>query len=336
MNKPFMVGGIPMNLPIMLGAGVCKDPSALTPYLRDDLVAGALEFGSFTPRLRKVNEGVVQWPETWEEFQTEGFGLNSFRMPNRGFMTVAEELWLLRSSPLPLIVNVAGFSVADYAEGVKIFDPIPTTAAITINLGCPNAHDQKTVPMAYDYESLEELLATLSQMAIRKPIWIKLSPFVTSKKIASIQPRFPHLDFSRTPTVSLGYVEKVLRLIQQYDFIHAVIFSNTLPNVVFTTPEGKTVTSPNNGQAGLSGPIVKEISVKLIRRARAMLWSGIDLIGCGGILTGQDAVDYFKAGACGVQCVSGPAWYPGGGPRFFADFLAESSALQDALTKRMR
>jgi dihydroorotate dehydrogenase len=116
MTHPFTVGGIPMQLPIMMGGGVCKFVHQLDPYLRPDLPVGALELGSITPACREGNLESPQWPETSEEFQQYGFGLNAWSMPNAGFEDSLTRLAGILS-PHPLVVNVAGEKPAHFVLG---------------------------------------------------------------------------------------------------------------------------------------------------------------------------------------------------------------------------
>jgi dihydroorotate dehydrogenase len=82
----YIVGGIAMDLPLILGAGVAKHPSKLAPYLRADAPVGAVVTGSFTPAARKPNTPAPQqWPDNWTDFEESQFMLNSWGMPNVGF-----------------------------------------------------------------------------------------------------------------------------------------------------------------------------------------------------------------------------------------------------------
>jgi dihydroorotate dehydrogenase len=319
----------------MLGAGACKRTTQLKPYLREDIALGALLLGSITPHRRTGNEEEpLQWPETWEDFLEAGYGLNSFGMPNDGFDQVFGELQSLYPE-VPIVVSIAGFSADDFAQGVWKFQILPAVSAIEINLGCPNAHDKKTVPIAYDLDDLRVILDRISDLYPSKPIWLKLSPYITegTKRFYASLPSIHHVVlFDHVPTVDPDFVRRVSSLISGYLFVRAVIFSNTLPNVIILDPKtGKPVTGPNGGKAGLSGDWLRHIVLPIVDKARSYFPDTIDVIGCGGALTGGHALEYFANGAQGVQCVSGPSWY-GDGPRFFQNLIGESSGLQDYLT----
>ncbi len=330
--KTYFIGGIEMQLPIILGAGVCKDPRHLIPYLRRDVSLGAVVAGSFTPDLRSQNDGIVQWPADWTEFCEHGIGLNSFGMPNPG---IEESLERFDTVPLdrPAIASIAAFSADEYAACASLANQRTNISAIEVNWGCGNTGK---IPDAYSYEHAHATLGALEKLCrkneLTKPIWIKLSPYITAEERNRLAAEHPGIDFSAAPVVNPGFAEAMVQLIGRYPFVRAIVYGNTLANCRVLGPDGTPVTTPFDGRAGLSGPILKSISISLIKQAIGMRpsWAMLDFIGCGGILTGDDAVDYFEAGAAGVQCVSGPAWQSNG-PRFFEGLIAGSERLQNNL-----
>lgn len=283
--------------------------------------------GSTTPEARPVNGGCVQWPDDLIRFLDGVIGLNSFGMPNDGIDAVATQLQ--QSYPIPVIGNFAGFSVEGYVRCAKVFDAHPGIAALEANVGCGNTGK---LPFAYDRVALRSILEALYEEHFQKPIWVKLSPYITVEERDELQERYPLLDFSNVPVVEPTFINDVLGLIWTYG-VRAVVFSNTLANVILRRADGKPVTTPFSGKAGLSGRILRPISIRLIRKAGELLPPGtIDRIASGGAVTGDDIVDYLEAGAKAVYCTSGPFW-SGNDPRFFADMLSASERLQQYLTE---
>ena len=330
--KTYSVGGLTLSLPIILGAGACKDPRQLIPYLRDDVSFGAVIAGSFTRDERPQNEGTVQWPDDWSAFEILGIGLNSFGMPNPGIEESLERFETVRLDR-PAIASIAGFSADEYATCASLANQCASVSAIEVNWGCGNTGK---IPDAYSYENAHVTLAALEQLCrdgrLTKPIWIKLSPYITAEERDQLAARHPEIDFTGVPVVNPGFSEAMVRLIGRYPFVCAIVYSNTLANCRVLGLGGMPVTTPFDGRAGLSGPILKPISIRLIREAKEILpvGSGIDLIGSGGVITGDDGVDYLEAGASAFQCTSGPAWY-GKGPRFPMDLILGSERLQERL-----
>lgn len=323
----YIVGGVPMDLPLILGAGAAKHPSKLLSYMRADAPIGAVITGSYTPNARDGNlETPQQWPETWEEFEQQQFMLNSWGMPNVGFAEAAQALYDLEPIK-PIIVSIAGFSVEDYVHGVQVFDSHPNVSAIELNFGCPNAHDKKTVPISYDLDDMRTILDAIQALWPSKPLWVKLSPYATKEQIMSLAERTPRLDLSQVPTVSKWHPCEARDLIQKYPHVKAIVFANTLPNVIYRKEDGTPVTAPNKGQAGMSGRLLKDITIDCFFQMRTgQMSSYLDLIASGGILSGWDIQDYTLAGAKGFQCTSGPDMY-GDGLKFFSSILQEDVTL---------
>lgn len=323
----YHVGGIEMNLPIMVGAGACKTPASMRPYMQRGVSVGAVSMGSTTPDARLCNEGTIYWPSDVTELFRSGIGLNSFGMPNSGIEEVARQL--LPRYLLPVIASFAGFSVKDYVCCAGVFDVHPGIAVLKANVGCGNTGK---LPFAYDCVALEGILKALGDMHLKKPLWLKLSPYITAEERDELQGTYPFLDFSNVPVVSQGFLGKILSIVWDYEFVRAVVFSNTLPNVIYRDATGKPATTPYGGKAGLSGKILKSISLNLIRQAATMLPGRVDLIASGGMLHGDDVVDAFEEKATAVFFTSGPFW-SGNDPRFFADVMFRSERLQNYLTQ---
>lgn len=332
----FDIGGVKMDYPIMVGGGVCKTPRSVMEFMRDDLPIGAVETGSYTPLQRDGNSGTLVWPGDYQELKKASFGLNSFGMPNDGNSAAFEQLCLQHPGHTkPLIVNIAGFSVDDYVSGVQTFDAPILVSAIVVNGGCPNAHDGATVPISLDLDNNRRIFDAIGQLSPVVPIWFKISPPIIGKQLEILKQLLPQVDFSHTPTVDEEFIYRLAEVIRQYPFIRGVIGANTIGNCILPGPDGKPVTTPNGGKAGLSGPVLKEMVIELIRFLRTLLPDAISLIHSGGALSGDDVVDCLERGrADAVQCTSGPYWY-GNGPKFFANLPLESERLQNYLAARM-
>lgn len=331
--KTYRVGGIAMSLPIILGAGMAKYPPQLVPFERADVSIGAAVLGSLTPELRIGNtEQPLFWPEDWTEFTRHGFGLNSFGMNNDGIdnlLSTLESIELVH----PCIVSLAAFSVDGYMTLLLKAEACKSVSGSEVNLGCGNAGH---LPHAYDTDFITRLLgqirAARHESTLTKPIWLKLSPYLTRKELDDIATNHPGIDFSRAPMVEPWFFGWLLRAIIDFGCVDALVFSNTLANCRYLDLDGCPVTGPFGGNAGLSGPILHAISMNLIYQARKLARvanNPLSLIHAGGNLTGDDVCKSLEV-ADAVQCVSGPFWY-GDGPRFFADLIAGSERLQEKL-----
>lgn len=324
-----------MPLPIILGAGVCKTPASLVPYMRDDVSLGAAITGSYTPDEgedgeRKGNvdgKNVCQWPPQIESGSQDPILLNAWGMPGPGYTKGKAQLSKMLL-PKQTIVNIAAFSAKGYVDGAIMFGQnAPWVAAQEWNLSCPNAHDKKTSPISYDLGSLEEILEAGSKLSLDCPVWFKVSPYLTSEDLSELARLC--LDVSNVPVFDTEVLEEVITMICAYKYVRAVVMSNAGPNFIYRV-NGEPVTTPNGGKAGLSGPVMKKIVMRQVRRACAVLPKTVDAIHSGGIWYGDDVVEAVGNGAVAVETTSLPSW--GGGPKVFGELIAGSEKLQEFLT----
>lgn len=272
--------------PFMIGAGVCKTPARTLEWLK----VAAVESGSYTPESRPGNTGKVFWPETLEEFLECGVGLNSYNMPNMGYVEAAKQL-ALYAGEQPLLVNIAGFSVADYLLGIEIFSALKSVSAIVLNLGCPNSGHGEI--MSFSIDDVASLLKAIASSPPPKPIWLKFSPYTNPAEL-----------------------RRMAELVNFYpNLVRAVVTCNTIPNCY----AGPGTIDPNNGLAGMSGPAILPFARGQTRQFRQHLDIKIDVVGVGGITTGNDIIDRLADGAKLTQLVSLAHW--AGDPDTFHEHL---------------
>ncbi len=324
-DKKLIVGGVEMSYPFILAAGVAKHPAQTLPYFRDDLPLGAIVTGSYTLGARSGNDGDLVHPSDYGELERFGFALNAYGMPNIGIEAAIQEF--AKHPDKKFVVSIADFAVGKYLQMIFALSGVDNVVAIEINASCPNTGH---LPAAYDLVQLRMLIHVVASN-FGKPIWIKLAPYMTKAQLEFFAKRYPKLDFSATLYVARDFVSKVCALLREYrEHIKAVVVANTLAKVVFgeaITVRGEDGSIHHRG--GLSGPIIREHNLQLIKEMLDYGLSDIDVIGCGGALTGDDALQYFKADVKAVAFTSGPNW---AGPRFFNDLLLGSPDLQDYLT----
>jgi dihydroorotate dehydrogenase len=171
----------------------------------------------------------------------------------------------------------------DYIKGIHVFAPYADV--LVINLSSPNTPGLRTLQTStYLNKLLSSIQAELSQLP-------------------SPQPR---LVVKIAPDLNVSEIRDIARAIVQNN-IDGVIVSNT------TVQRPGSLTSPHEKiyeQGGLSGPPLKPLALralKLLKGQLKQLPGGKDvvLIGCGGINSGKDAIEYARAGASIVQCYTG-------------------------------
>jgi len=214
--------------------------------------------------------------------------MNAVGLSNPGIEEVMAELReFRRASNIPLIASVFAGSPKDFAEAAgRIEEAGPDI--IELNLSCPHAAKGDIV-FADSPESAAEVVAEVRE-AVKVPVFAKLSPNVRS--VAGIA----------KACVEAGA-----------DGITAV---NTLgPGMKIDINARKPVLGNRFG--GVSGPAIKPIAVKCVYDiARAV---DVPVIGMGGILTGDDAIEFLMAGASAVGVGSALIWHGLGAFRAISD-----------------
>jgi dihydroorotate dehydrogenase (NAD+) catalytic subunit len=196
--------------------------------------------------------------------------LNSIGLANVGVKRfLKEKMPYLGQLPCAVVVNVAGSSEEEYQEVVRILEADDRIWGYEINVSCPNV---KHGAMAFgtDCPTIERLTAALRKLT-QKPLIIKLTPNVT--------------DIAATAKAA------------EAGGADAVSCINTLVGMVIDVKARKTVLPAKTG--GLSGPAIRPVGVAMTYRvSRAVT---IPVIGIGGIMNADDALQYLLAGASAVQ-----------------------------------
>jgi dihydroorotate dehydrogenase (NAD+) catalytic subunit len=190
--------------------------------------------------------------------------LNTIGLQNIGVKAFVEEpLEKLRSVGVPVIVSVAGACISDYVEVVKILKTHECVSAIELNLSCPNL---KKKIVCHDLPLMQDVIKGVKKIS-KVPVITKLSPLVT--------------DISE------------LALVAQNAGADGVTLANTYPAIAIDVKTFKPKLSTVKG--GMSGACVKPMSVRCVYDAYQNI--KIPIVGCGGIMTGGDAVEFMLAGA---------------------------------------
>lgn len=203
--------------------------------------------------------------------QTAAGMLNAIGLQNIGVAEfIAKKLPPLSRYPsCKVIVNVFGYTVAEYKGVVERLNDTEGIAAYELNVSCPNVH-AGGMAFGSDRGSLEYLVREVKNIA-RRPLVVKLSPNVTSIG-----------QMART-CASAG--------------ADAVSLVNTFLAMSIDVETRKPRLT--NVTGGLSGPAIKPIAVRMVYEAfRAVK---IPVIGLGGIVTAEDAVEFMLAGATAVE-----------------------------------
>jgi dihydroorotate dehydrogenase (NAD+) catalytic subunit len=196
--------------------------------------------------------------------------LNSVGLQNIGIEALIKEkapVWATWS--VPVIVNIAGESVEEYAQLARRLDGVVGVSSIEVNIGCPNVA-QGGMEFGQRSETAAEVTrAVKAQTAL--PVIVKLTPNVTDIVIIA--------------QAVAGAGADALSLI------------NTVVGMAIDITQRKPFLGGVSG--GLSGPAIKPIALYMVYQVSQAV--EVPVIGCGGISCADDALEFIMAGATAVQ-----------------------------------
>jgi dihydroorotate dehydrogenase (NAD+) catalytic subunit len=197
--------------------------------------------------------------------------MNAIGLQNMGARAFAEEkMPKLRSIPGAVVIaNVFGFTIEDCIEVIRVLNDTPGIAMYELNASCPNTSHGGMV-FGTDWNLLFDLTGRCKSVAER-PLMVKLSPNVTS-------------------------IGPLARAAQDAG-ADAISLVNTFLALSIDVETRKSRIA--NFTGGLSGPAIKPIALRLVYEAAQAV--SIPVVGLGGIVRAEDAVEFLLAGATAVQ-----------------------------------
>jgi dihydroorotate dehydrogenase (NAD+) catalytic subunit len=203
--------------------------------------------------------------------QTAAGMLNAIGLQNVGVEDYLERKLppLSRYPACKVIVNVFGYTVGEYIAVIERLNQAEGIAAYELNVSCPNVH-AGGMAFGSDPGSLEYLVSRAKEAAAR-PLIVKLSPNVTS--------------IAHMAQIAAGAGADAVSLTNTF-LAMAIDVETRRPRLTNVT-------------GGLSGPAIKPIALRMVyETAKAVT---IPVIGMGGIVTAEDAVEFLLAGATAIQ-----------------------------------
>jgi dihydroorotate dehydrogenase (NAD+) catalytic subunit len=213
-------------------------------------------------------------------YETAAGMLNAIGLQNIGARAfVDEKLPQLRDiSDIVVLANVFGYTREDYERTIQILNEGEGIAAYELNVSCPNtAHGG--IQFGSDPRSLDEVVS-LARRTSKRPLIVKLSPNVTS-------------------------IAQMAHVAQEAG-ADAISLVNTFVAMAIDAETRKPRIS--NVTAGLSGPAIKPIALRMVYDAAKAV--KIPILGMGGISTPEDIVEFMLAGASAVEIGTASYWDP--------------------------
>jgi dihydroorotate dehydrogenase (NAD+) catalytic subunit len=256
------VAGLLLRNPVMAASGT---------------FASGREFSDFVDVSRLgaiVTKGVSPVPWAGNDSpriaETASGMLNSIGLQNPGVeVFCARDLVWLAQRDVPAIVNVCGHSAEDYVAVVRRLESERAVAGYEVNISCPNV-DAGGMAFGTACGPAAEITRAVRAVTDR-PLIVKLSPNVTD-------------------------VTEIARAVEDAG-ADAVSLINTLLGMAIDARTRRPKLARVVG--GLSGPAIKPVALRMVWQVASAV--AIPVIGCGGIMTGEDAVEFLLAGATAVQ-----------------------------------
>ena len=256
------IHNLDLKNPVMLASGTCGFAREINDFYDVSQLGGIVLKGT-TPRNRDGN----LYPRMAE---TPSGMLNAVGLQNKGVDYFIEHTYpIIKDYGTPLIVNVNGSTVEEYIEVTEKVNELEKISAIELNISCPNV---KEGGMAFGITCPgAEAVTREIRKVYDKTLIVKLSPNVT--------------DISEIAKAVEG---------QGADSVSLV---NTFLGMAIDSRTRKPLLSTITG--GLSGPAIKPIALRMVWQVAQAV--NIPVIGMGGIMNTDDAVEFLLAGASAVQ-----------------------------------
>ncbi len=169
----------------------------------------------------------------------------------------------------PIVANISGFSVDEYAECCRRADKCADIDIIELNVSCPNVHGGG-MSFGTDPKAAAEVVSA-ARAATSKPVYVKLTPNVTD-------------------------IVAIAKAVADAG-ADGLCLINTLLGMRIDTRTGQPVVA--NVMGGFSGPAVLPVAIRMVWQVSHAV--DLPIIGCGGVATANDAIEMMLAGATAVE-----------------------------------
>ncbi|NNJ28646.1 dihydroorotate dehydrogenase [Lacrimispora defluvii] len=261
MNMKVNLAGVELNNPVMTASGTFGSGEEYSELV-DLNRLGAV-----------VTKGVANIPwagnPTPRIAETYGGMINAIGLQNPGMdVFIQRDIPFLKKYDTKIIVNVCGKTTEDYIEVVERLSDEPVDM-LEINISCPNVKEGG-IAFGQDPKAVEAITREVKKYA-KQPVIMKLSPNVTDITVMA-------------KAAEAGGAD-VLSMI------------NTLTGMKIDV--NRRTFAVANKTGGLSGPAIKPVAVRMVYQAACAV--KIPIIGMGGIMTAEDALEFILAGATAVS-----------------------------------
>jgi len=257
-----------MNLAVTIGSVLFANPvtvaSGTFGYVEKYFhVREIKKFGALIPKTVTLHAREGNPPP--RIYETASGMINAIGIENPGAdVFIRDQLPLLRKIGIPLIISILGYSDEEFVALTEKFQTQQGVRALELNLSCPNLGQKRVA--AQDPQATERIVRKVKQVA-SVPILAKLSPNVTD-------------------------ITEIARAAEAGG-ADGICLINTLTAMAVDIQTRRPVLG--NVTGGLSGPAIKPAALNMVYQAARCV--KIPVIGMGGIMTAEDALEFMIAGA---------------------------------------
>jgi dihydroorotate dehydrogenase (NAD+) catalytic subunit len=254
--------GLPLRNPVMTASGTFSNGLEATKIFDIERLGAIVSKGT-TLRPRPGNPQ----PRTAE---TPSGMLNTIGLQNIGVEALIRDVAPIWATwRVPVVVNIAGETVEEFGELAARLDGVPGVSGLELNISCPNV---AVGGMLFGQDPKQA--AAVTRTVLRKttlPVIVKLTPNVTD-------------------------VVAVAQAVADAG-ADAICLINTVQGMAIDIRTRRPILSTVFG--GLSGPAIKPIALRMVYQVAGAV--NVPIVGCGGIRSGEDAVEFIMAGATAVE-----------------------------------
>ena len=256
------IGSLSLKNPVMTASGTFGYGLEFQDLVPLDGIGGIIVKGT-TLHPREGND----YPRMAE---TASGMLNCVGLQNKGVDYLCEHIYpQIKDIDTRMIVNVSGSAVEDYSECAARIDALEKIPAIELNISCPNVR-QGGMAFGTTCEGAASVVRAVRER-YHKTLIVKLSPNVTS-------------------------IADIARACEA-EGADSVSLINTLMGMSIDIE--RRCSRLSIGTGGLSGPAVKPVAVRMVWQVAKAV--SIPVVGLGGIMTAEDAIEFFMAGATAIE-----------------------------------
>ena len=261
-NIQVNIGGVKLKNPVMTASGTFGYASEFEELIDLNRLGAIIVKGlSLEPSRGNPPPRIVETPcGMLNAIGLENVGLEAF---------LKEKLPFLKKIDTPVLVNIYGKNIADYAELASRLEDIEKIAGIELNISCPNVKSGGAAFGAFP-ESAAQVVRAVRKSTTR-PLMVKLSPNVTD-------------------------ITEIARSVEG-EGADSISLINTITGMAIDIETRRPKLANITG--GLSGPAIRPVALRMVWQTAQVV--KVPVIGVGGIMTAKDALEFLIAGAVAVQ-----------------------------------